>query len=207
MKTSKNDPQSLASAFVSGVLSRMGVAASISALPASDDEAADAGRIDLKVDGAPEHLAGQRDFWISLGMLASQNVSRGQPQRSKVYLNLGDAAPAASADAPRGERPERAERPERGERPERAERPERSARPAPVQRAARAAGSDPEAFLADLAAEVAEVVRQTGSRAVIERLGNTERRAVHTALSDAEGVRTRSEGSEANRHLLVEPVR
>jgi spoIIIJ-associated protein len=76
-----------------------------------------------------------------------------------------------------------------------------------VQRAARAAGSDPEAFLADLAAEIAEVVRQTGSRAVIERLGNTERRAVHTALADAEGVRTRSEGSEANRHLLVEPVR
>jgi predicted RNA-binding protein Jag len=197
VKTSKNDPQSLASEFVSGVLSRMGVAVKISSVP-TDDEAADAGRIDLKIDGAPEHLAGQRDFWISLGMLASQNVSRGQTQRSKVYLNLGDVVADQAGEAPRVER---------AERPERADRPERAPRPAPVQRAARAAGSDPEAFLADLAAEIAEVVRQTGSRAVIERLGNTERRAVHTALADAEGVRTRSEGSEANRHLLVEPVR
>lgn len=63
-----------------------------------------------------------------------------------------------------------------------------------------------EQFLGDLASEVAEIVAETGRRAVIEGLDSPERRIVHTALMDHGGVNTHSEGGDANRYLLVEPA-
>jgi predicted RNA-binding protein Jag len=184
VKKSTN-PIDLAAQFVAGVLARMGVDATV-----SPETAAEPDRLQLRVTGALGALTGQREFWISLGMLAGQNASRGQTQRYRVYLEAGEPGAAGSVAPPAPAA--------------------QSVAPPPSQngaRTARAAGTDPEAFLTDLAAEIAAVVRQTGRRAVLERLGNTERRVVHTALADVEGIRTRSEGSELNRHLLVEPVR
>ncbi len=183
VKKSTN-PIDLAAQFVTGVLARMGVAATV-----SPETAAEPDRLQLRVTGALGALAGQREFWISLGMLAGQNASRGQTQRYRVYLEAGEPGAAASVAPSAASASAATPAPQSGARP------------------SRAAGADPEAFLTDLAAEIAAVVRQTGRRAVLERLGNTERRVVHTALADVEGIRTRSEGSELNRHLLVEPVR
>jgi spoIIIJ-associated protein len=62
-----------------------------------------------------------------------------------------------------------------------------------------------EAFLGDMAAELAALVARSGRRAVIEGLDSAERRLVHTALMDHGDVQTHSEGGESNRYLLVQP--
>ncbi len=64
-----------------------------------------------------------------------------------------------------------------------------------------------ESLLTGLAADIAGFVLRTGRRAVVERLSSSERRVVHTALSDEARVSTHSEGGEQNRYLLVSKAR
>lgn len=63
-----------------------------------------------------------------------------------------------------------------------------------------------EALVESLAGELADVVERTGRRVIVEQLGATERKVVHTALLEDGRVSTRSEGPEDRRALIVEPA-
>ena len=52
----------------------------------------------------------------------------------------------------------------------------------------------------------ADRVLATGSSVVLEPMTSAERKLVHTALQDTEGVETRSEGDEPNRCVVVVPA-
>jgi len=57
--------------------------------------------------------------------------------------------------------------------------------------------------LADLATRAAEQVRQTGQMLQLEPMSALERRWVHLALRDVEGVTTRSIGEEPMRRVVI----
>jgi spoIIIJ-associated protein len=53
---------------------------------------------------------------------------------------------------------------------------------------------------------VADEVKKRGEEAVLDALPAFERRIVHKALSDYEGVSTYSEGEEPNRRVVIAPA-
>lgn len=54
--------------------------------------------------------------------------------------------------------------------------------------------------------EQAEVVRSTGARRALEPMSAADRKIVHDALTDAEGVETISEGEDAQRRVVIVPA-
>ncbi len=59
--------------------------------------------------------------------------------------------------------------------------------------------------LQQLAASLAQQVKETGEEAVLEPLNAMERRIVHTALVDDPEVETYSEGEGTDRHVVISP--
>ena len=192
--TVRKTPARLGADFVTGLLSHMGIETKAQATESE-------GTITVRLDGedpALDDIAANKDLVLAIAQLAGQAVSQAIEARARVFLAFDDD------DVPPPPEPERSARPERGDRgprPERGDRPERGPRPE-----SKPVDGDREAFLADMAGEIAEAVSRTGRRAVIEGLGSPERRLVHTALMDHGGVKTHSEGGEQNRYLLVEPL-
>lgn len=62
-----------------------------------------------------------------------------------------------------------------------------------------------EEMLVDLAREIAQEVRETGDVITLEPMPAHERRIVHIALREEEGVRTESVGSGENRQVEILP--
>ena len=62
-----------------------------------------------------------------------------------------------------------------------------------------------EATLQKLAANLAEKAQRLGRKIKLEPMNPYERRIIHSALSDIEGVKTESEGKEPNRYIVVIP--
>ena len=58
-----------------------------------------------------------------------------------------------------------------------------------------------ERFVQDVAAEV----RKAGTAKALEPMGSSDRKVVHDAVNEIEGVVTRSEGEEPNRRVVIEP--
>jgi spoIIIJ-associated protein len=63
-----------------------------------------------------------------------------------------------------------------------------------------------EEALTKLATRIADEVKQRGEEAVLDALPAFERRIVHKALSEIEGITTYSEGEEPNRRVVIAPV-
>lgn len=62
-----------------------------------------------------------------------------------------------------------------------------------------------EAALTAFANEVAEQVRSTGTARSLEPMTSADRKVVHDALNDQDGVTSRSVGDEPDRRIVVEP--
>lgn len=62
-----------------------------------------------------------------------------------------------------------------------------------------------EEALCNLALQIAEQVRERGEEAVLDALPAFERRVVHKAISEFDGVTTYSEGEEPNRRVVIAP--
>jgi spoIIIJ-associated protein len=62
------------------------------------------------------------------------------------------------------------------------------------------------AALESLALRTAEQVRAGGRAVELEPMTSVERKVVHVALKELEGVQTRSEGTEPNRYVVVFPA-
>ena len=62
-----------------------------------------------------------------------------------------------------------------------------------------------EAILKKLAENLAQKATRTGRKVKLEPMNPYERRIIHSALSDIEGVKTESEGKETNRYIVVIP--
>jgi len=62
-----------------------------------------------------------------------------------------------------------------------------------------------EEALTKLAVAIAEQVRERGEEAVLDALPAFERRVVHHALQELEGISTYSEGEEPNRRVVIAP--
>lgn len=62
-----------------------------------------------------------------------------------------------------------------------------------------------EEALCNLALQIAEQVRERGEEAVLDALPAFERRVVHKAISEFDGVSTYSEGEEPNRRVVIAP--
>lgn len=62
-----------------------------------------------------------------------------------------------------------------------------------------------EEALSQLANQIAEQVIERGEEAVLDALPAFERRVVHKALQDVDGVQTYSEGEEPNRRVVIAP--
>ena len=60
--------------------------------------------------------------------------------------------------------------------------------------------------LRQMALEVAEQVLSAGQEALTEPLNAAERRVIHTALMDVEGIATYSEGEDPNRYVVITPA-
>jgi len=60
--------------------------------------------------------------------------------------------------------------------------------------------------LTELAHALAEKARRTGKPVAAEPMSPGDRRVIHVALAEAEGVTTRSEGEGIYRHLVVIPA-
>ena len=60
--------------------------------------------------------------------------------------------------------------------------------------------------LTQLATKIADQVKQRGEEAVLDALPAFERRIVHKALSNYEGISTYSEGEEPNRRVVIAPI-
>lgn len=60
--------------------------------------------------------------------------------------------------------------------------------------------------LGRFAVKVATEVRETGSARMLEPMSSADRKIVHDALVDFEGVSTRSEGEDPKRRVVVEPA-
>jgi spoIIIJ-associated protein len=63
-----------------------------------------------------------------------------------------------------------------------------------------------EEALCNLALQIAEQVRERGEEAVLDALPAFERRIVHKAISEFDGVSTYSEGEEPNRRVVIAPA-
>lgn len=63
-----------------------------------------------------------------------------------------------------------------------------------------------EEALTQLASKIAAQVKERGEEAVLDALPAFERRIVHKALSEIEGVTTYSEGEEPNRRVVIAPA-
>lgn len=63
-----------------------------------------------------------------------------------------------------------------------------------------------EEALTKLAVAIAEQVKERGEEAVLDALPAFERRVVHHALQELEGITTYSEGEEPNRRVVIAPV-
>lgn len=63
-----------------------------------------------------------------------------------------------------------------------------------------------EESLRQMALEVAEQVRSAGQEALTEPLNAADRRIIHTALVDMEGIATYSEGDDPNRYVVITPA-
>jgi spoIIIJ-associated protein len=61
--------------------------------------------------------------------------------------------------------------------------------------------------LRELARRTAEKVRASGRPVRLEAMSSSERRIIHVALQEEEGIVTRSEGQEPHRHVVVLPAR
>ncbi|NLC33532.1 MAG: KH domain-containing protein [Clostridiales bacterium] len=61
--------------------------------------------------------------------------------------------------------------------------------------------------LVRLATRMANRAQRTGRRVSLEPMNPYERRILHSALQDHEGITTHSEGEEPNRHLVITPSR
>ncbi|MDQ2726148.1 MAG: single-stranded DNA-binding protein, partial [Actinomycetota bacterium] len=59
--------------------------------------------------------------------------------------------------------------------------------------------------LSRFARQVAEEVRSTGARKALEPMSAPDRKVVHDALTDVEGVSTASEGEDAARRVVILP--
>jgi spoIIIJ-associated protein len=59
--------------------------------------------------------------------------------------------------------------------------------------------------LTDMALKLAQEVRARGEEAVLDALPAFERRVIHQAIVDLEGVTTYSEGEEPNRRVVIAP--
>jgi spoIIIJ-associated protein len=62
-----------------------------------------------------------------------------------------------------------------------------------------------EETLVRLATRLAEKADETGERQELEPMNSYERRIIHTALADFEGISTWSEGEEPYRHVVIAP--
>ncbi len=62
-----------------------------------------------------------------------------------------------------------------------------------------------EETLVRLARRLAEKADETGERQELEPMNSYERRIIHTALADYEGIETWSEGEEPYRHIVIAP--
>lgn len=62
-----------------------------------------------------------------------------------------------------------------------------------------------EETLVRLATRLAEKADETGERQELEPMNSYERRIIHTALADFEGIETWSEGEEPYRHIVIAP--
>jgi spoIIIJ-associated protein len=56
------------------------------------------------------------------------------------------------------------------------------------------------------AADVAASVRENGSARALEPMNSADRKVIHDALNDEDGVESRSEGDDPNRRIVVMPV-
>lgn len=56
------------------------------------------------------------------------------------------------------------------------------------------------------AADVATSVRESGSARALEPMNSADRKVIHDALNDEDGVESRSEGDDPNRRIVVMPV-
>jgi spoIIIJ-associated protein len=63
-----------------------------------------------------------------------------------------------------------------------------------------------EATLKRLATDLAAQVLSTGQEAVLDPLSPMERRIVHQALAEQQGIRTYSEGEEPERYIVIAPA-
>ena len=60
--------------------------------------------------------------------------------------------------------------------------------------------------LIDLAEKMAAKVKETGREYVMDPMTNSERKIIHKALSQIEGVESHSEGDDPNRYVVVTKV-
>lgn len=60
--------------------------------------------------------------------------------------------------------------------------------------------------LIDLAQQIARRAQETGQVVVLKPMSAADRRAIHTALAEQEGIKTESSGAEPNRRVVVRPV-
>ena len=60
--------------------------------------------------------------------------------------------------------------------------------------------------LVRFASDVAEQVRDSGSARSLEPMSSADRKVIHDALNDEDGVESRSEGDDPNRRVVVVPV-
>lgn len=60
--------------------------------------------------------------------------------------------------------------------------------------------------LARFAADVAASVRDSGSARALEPMTSADRKVIHDALNDEDGVGSRSEGDDPNRRIVVVPA-
>ena len=63
-----------------------------------------------------------------------------------------------------------------------------------------------EDVLTEMAAQIAAQVKERGEEAVLDALPAFERRIVHKALQEIDGVQTYSEGEEPNRRVVIAPA-
>lgn len=62
------------------------------------------------------------------------------------------------------------------------------------------------AALASFAADVAQQVRESGSARSLEPMTSADRKVIHDALNDEDGVQSSSTGEDPHRRVVVEPA-
>jgi spoIIIJ-associated protein len=62
------------------------------------------------------------------------------------------------------------------------------------------------AALKRFSTQIAEEVIATGQEKALEAMSPADRKAVHDAVNEIEGVSTRSEGEDPNRYIVIAPV-